>query len=189
MDCPSVCAGASVLPYTWGPDGNLYLLLAQDANGKKWSDFGGGLLNRWEREEWCATRELKEESHGLIRVADVNTCPKVRFQFYDHKGRLRHYTTFLAQVSYDTSLVKAFHKERLKVRCTSLPPKITKARLEKIQINYLLPDIKGTLLRPFFKQRLTYLTPYLDQIRHAIQTAQKIPLRGLLQTVKLRGPP
>lgn len=184
----SRCAGASVLPYTWSPSGKLYLLLAQDADGGKWSDFGGGLLSRYESEVTCAKRELKEESHGLIRVPDLGAVPKFRFQFYDRKGRLRHYTTYLAEVPYSVNIHHAFGKERTKLRCMNLPPKIRNARLEKLQVDYLLPGEPKGGLRAFFNLRLRFLTPFIDQVRRAIETGTRIPFTSLVKTFDIRTP-
>ena len=182
----STCAGASVLPYSCGPDGKLYLLLAQDADGRKWSDFGGGLLFCGETEASCAQRELKEESHDLIRVANLANQPKFRFRFCDTKGRVRHYTTFLVEVPYNSGIQANFKRQRAKVKRTIWKPKIREALLEKYRVDYLLTGEPPEGYRTFFKQRIKFLDPYISQVKRAIEQGEVLPFFGLVETFDFR---
>jgi len=184
---PSRCAGASVLCYSLGPDGKLYLLLAQDADGGKWSDFGGGVLYRNEPESVCARRELAEEAHGIVKVPRLGACPRFDFQFDDFKNRRRHYTTYLAEVPFNGNLQARFQKARRTVRCANLPLKVQKARLEKVRIDYLIPNSQNGNLRSFFKLRLGFLMPYIEQIQGSVQTGTLIPFKGHVKTFPIKS--
>ena len=185
----SKCAGASVLCYSWSATGHLKLLLGQDVDGKKWSDFGGGLLHWHESDIQCAYRELLEETHGLVKVVLHNSTPHVKFQFHDIKNRLRHYTTFLVEVPFQTELPSKFKVERLRVRCDDLSLKVREARLEKIGVDYVGREATQTTpYRYFFGSRLKLMKPYLDQIEQAIQEGTPILYTGLLQTFNIDTP-
>ena len=57
---------AGILPYTYGPQGNLYFLLGKDQDGL-WSDFGGRVeMEDNEDHAKTASREFFEETLGCI---------------------------------------------------------------------------------------------------------------------------
>ena len=174
-----------MLPYAWTPTGALLLLLAQDADGGKWSDFGGGVMRHSESELACAKRELKEESHNLIPISNLSHQPKFRFQFYDFRGRLRHYTTYLVEIPYNSNIQRAFETKRLQTRSMNLRPAEKAARLEKVCVEYMLPGRPTDAMRPFFQTRMKHLLPYIDQLKNAIERGERVPFQGLVNVFNI----
>jgi hypothetical protein len=175
----SVCGGASVLLYSRHPrTQQVSLFLGQDFYDKKqWSDFGGGAKN-CEKDYMCATRELQEETHGVVPCdrEDVWRAPKVVFRFphATRKHMLMHYSTFLVEVPHGGAQAKEFDSAR-----ADLSPEEQELvhRAEKSRTAFVpVADLPTTALRGFFKTRLRYILPLLKPGRRPPQGRQIVQL-------------
>ena len=138
---------------------HLSFVLGQDTFGKqRWSDYGGG-AKKGEKDYQCASRELKEETHGIFPKYDVDylrRMPKIVFKFPHaiNKKKTMHYTTFLVKVEPETL-------DNLQARFSQAFQALPKEQqslihiAEKSQIK-VIDDINSVTLRGFFKTRLQY---------------------------------
>lgn len=146
--------GGGVLPVAFH-DGQLYFLFGEEAEERKWIDFGGG-AKPGETLLQNVVRECCEEMDGFF-----GTPNEIRQLIRDQlllKLKLPTYTSFLVKMPYDPNLPVYFNNHHKFIE-THLPNLICRKGLfEKRQIKWMtLADIKQK--RSHFRH---YYTPLLD---------------------------
>ena len=128
--------GASVLPVAVSPQcGTLYFLLGREtdwATGRPaWCDFGGS-TDGDEGAAACASRELREESMGLVEASaeSLESISVARMQFIGQRRlQATEYVTFLHQIPFTPGLPNRFVQQRLNSACSA-------AELEKSTVQF-----------------------------------------------------
>ncbi len=113
MNILRIKMGAGILPIAitkYAGTTNLYILLGQERNNEKWSDFGGG-SHKGEKPIQTAIREGGEELNGLLglddNLEDQVKNNKVLTISYDK------YTSYVFRTKYNKDLPKYFNNNNI----------------------------------------------------------------------------